>query len=89
MTLPVGSKKPDRLGLFDMAGNAAEWVTDTGSDRVIRGGHYESKLDQLGGVGREIENDDDWNMNYPGDPKSIWWFVDAKWVGFRVVCDSE
>ena len=89
MTLPVGSKKPDKLGLYDMAGNAAEWVTDTGNNRVIRGGHYESKLEQLGGIGREIENDDDWNMNYPGDPKSIWWFVDAKWVGFRVVCDPE
>jgi len=87
-TLPVGSKEPNKLGIYDMAGNAAEWVTDTGKDRVIRGGHFLAKLDQLGGPGREVQDDEVWNMNYPGDPRSIWWFVDAMWVGFRVVCEQ-
>ena len=37
-------------------------------------------------VGREVETED-WNMNYPNEPKSIWWFVDAGWAGMRVVRD--
>ena len=37
------------------------------------------------GIGRHIENQDDWNRDYPNEPKSIWWFVNARWVGLRVV----
>ena len=88
MTQPVASKAPNKLGLYDLVGNAAEWVTDTGKDRVVRGGHFYSKLDKIGWVGREVQDDEVWNANYPGDPRSIWWFVDAMWVGFRVVCEQ-
>ena len=39
---PVGSKKPNELGIFDMTGNIAEWCEDCGnkkcSKRAIRGG---------------------------------------------------
>lgn len=86
-TRAVGSKKADAIGLHDVAGNLIEWVTDTGKDRVVRGGHFKDTVDLLGAAGRLIEDMDVWNMNYPNEPKSIWWFVDAKWVGFRVVCD--
>ena len=85
-TRAAGIRKADKLGLFDLAGNVCEWVTDTGKDRVARGGHFQSKLPELGS-GRHVEDMDVWNMNYPNEPKSIWWFVDARWVGFRVVCD--
>ena len=85
-TSKIGSRASNALGLYDMAGNAAEWVTDTGDDHVVRGGHFESPADELG-VGRAIEDPDAWNLDYPNDPKSIWWYVNARWVGFRVVCE--
>ena len=69
-----------------MAGKGCEGVMSDDSIHVARGGHFLSDLNELG-VGRHIEDHEKWNMNYPNEPKSIWWFVDAKWVGFRVVCD--
>jgi len=82
-TKPVGSTEPNALGIYDLAGNVCEWVTETGEQRVARGGHFDSDREELG-VGRHIEVPD-WNRDYPNEPKSIWWFVNARWVGFRVV----
>jgi formylglycine-generating enzyme required for sulfatase activity len=81
--------KADSLGLFDMAGNVCEWTAgkEDAKERVARGGHFQSSLEELGLAGRHVEDMDVWNMNYPNEPKSIWWFVDARWVGFRLVCD--
>jgi len=91
-TLPAGSKIPNKLGVFDMIGNASEWVTDTGEDRVVRGGDFLSPVAALGGAGRELQDDEVWNANYPGlpgDPKSIWWFTDAPGVGFRLLREPD
>lgn len=85
-TKPVGSTEPNTLGIYDMAGNVCEWVTTPDEERVARGGHFDSDWDMLG-VGRHVEGPY-WNRDYPNEPKSIWWFVNARWVGFRVVCDS-
>ena len=82
-----GSKEPNSLGLYDMAGNVAEWATTPGStNRFVLGGHYKSPHNELGGTFRADETAE-WNLNYPNEPKSIWWFVDAEWTGIRLVCE--
>ena len=81
-----GSLEPNTLGIYDMLGNVAEWVTDTGEQRLALGGHYRTPADQTSAVSESVE-DESWNENYPNEPKSIWWFVDAPYVGFRLVCE--
>lgn len=87
--MPVGALEPNGLGIHDMLGNAAEWVTGTGDTKVVRGGHFKLSASQLSGAFREEENQSEWNRDYPQDPKSIWWYVNADYVGFRVVCEPE
>lgn len=81
-THPVASKSADSHGLFDLFGNAAEWVT-SGDDRSItRGGSFR---DSVVGPAAQAEQDDTWNERDPQLPKSRWWLSDGPFVGFRIV----
>lgn len=83
-----GTREPSALGIYDMLGNVAEWVTETGEQRLAVGGHFRAPAERVTGLAAEVE-DESWNENYPNEPKSIWWFVDADYVGFRLVCEPE
>jgi formylglycine-generating enzyme required for sulfatase activity len=83
-THPVGSRKADALGLYDLFGNAAEWVTVPDGDPVTRGGSFRDAADAIGPAARALQ-DDSWNERDPQLPKSRWWLSDGPFVGFRLV----
>ena len=83
---PVGKRQPDALGLFDLFGNAAEWVTTTDGSFVTRGGSFRDPPERIGPDARAVQ-DESWNERDPQLPKSKWWLSDGPFVGFRVVRD--
>jgi len=91
VTNEVGKTQPNALGIYDMIGNAAEWVTDTGADRVVRGGHFMQNLDEepFTADWRAVEDQEVWNLTYPQRPLSRFWYRDHFYQGIRLVCDAK
>jgi formylglycine-generating enzyme required for sulfatase activity len=83
-THPVARKRADRLGLFDLFGNAGEWVTTTNDALVLRGGSFRDAADAIGPAARAVQ-DDTWNERDPQLPKSRWWLSDGPFAGLRLV----
>lgn len=80
----VATRRPDRLGLYDLFGNVAEWVTTADGSRVARGGSYVDAPARVGPHARAVQ-DDSWNERDPQIPQSRWWLSDAPFIGFRIV----
>ena len=82
----VGSKQPDLNGIYDLAGNVAEWVMDTGGEQVVMGGLYRSAADALGWQGRIFPpRAGEWSV--PPQYVTEWWNGMTRGGGFRLVCE--
>ncbi len=85
---PVGAKKPDVLGLYDLYGNVREWCQTEDGEYVALGGSWRDDIDNVGCSAREIPTPE-WQERDPQIPKSVWWLSDADFVGIRLICVPE
>jgi len=84
---PVGQKKANELGIYDMTGNVYEWCSDEYIDesgdkyRVLRGGSFIN-------IVNNFEDNFAFNKN-----KSMFWHTSENYksitVGFRIVFDKK
>lgn len=94
-TAPVGSKKPNRLGLYDMSGNVWEWVED-----CLHVNYKEAPKDGSawgkaagGDCGLRVIRGGSWN-SLPGSLRASFRFWDYPvnryyYTGFRLVQDID
>lgn len=61
----------------------------SGTEHVVRGGSYKSSADQVRSAARSQTQTEQWLRTDPQSPKSIWWYSDCFFVGFRVVCEYD
>jgi formylglycine-generating enzyme required for sulfatase activity len=59
---------------------------DTGTEHVVRGGSYRDAAGKLRSAARDYTRTVAWLRTDPQMPKSIWWYSDCFYIGFRVVC---
>ena len=82
----VGSSKPMTNGLYDLKGNAAEWVTTSDGAGVLVGGAYNDSVERVNCAAIRAYSPE-WNATDPQIPPSRWWLADGSFAGFRVACE--
>lgn len=87
VTSPCGEKKPNKLGIHDMFGSVAEWVTGTGDEHYVVGGSINTPPNEISATWRAVEDKDVWSASYPNLPLSRFWYVDYYYSGIRLVCE--
>lgn len=84
----VGQKLPNAFGLFDIHGNAAEWVENDARKPFAMGGGFRDAAEEC--TSRSTQQQlRSWNTSDPQIPKSSWWLADCSWVGFRFVINAD
>jgi len=89
MTHPVGQKRPNRFGLYDVFGNVWEYAwnpysPDEPKRAVLRGGSWATKGAQLTPDSR-LRFEDDWVLDDPNVPPGVWWVPDGDDLGIRLI----
>jgi formylglycine-generating enzyme required for sulfatase activity len=60
---------------------------ETGEEHVIRGGSHRDDAQKVRCASRDFTKSVRWLKTDPQIPKSVWWYSDCTFVGFRVVCE--
>ncbi|MEZ5071507.1 MAG: SUMF1/EgtB/PvdO family nonheme iron enzyme [Bacteroidales bacterium] len=61
----------------------------SGEEHVVRGGSYRNGADGVRSAARDATRTKAWLKTDPQIPKSVWWYSDCTYVGFRVVCEYD
>ncbi|MDX2443654.1 MAG: SUMF1/EgtB/PvdO family nonheme iron enzyme [Bacteroidales bacterium] len=61
----------------------------SGEEHVVRGGSFKSNAKLIRSAARSNTESKEWLLTDPQIPKSIWWYSDCNFVGFRVVCEPD
>ncbi|MEM9415031.1 MAG: SUMF1/EgtB/PvdO family nonheme iron enzyme [Planctomycetota bacterium] len=87
---PVKCHAPNALGIYDLLGNAGEWVAAQGGEAYLMGGHYAVSVAEMSAEWTDVEDHDIWNEIYPQRPVSkFWYWGEHHFQGFRLVCEAE
>ena len=81
---PVGGRREDALGLFDLQGNAAEWVMRPDGVPMLKGLSYLDPAD-LEPCVRAVPDDAALRNGDSQFPPSIWWRISGPFAGARFV----
>lgn len=89
LTLPAASKQPDAMGVHDLFGSVAEWVTNPDGPALIVGGSINNQPAEISAHWQAEENIEIWSETYPQRPHSRFWYMDYYYTGIRLVCEAD